>query len=76
MIITVPATTPATDAQVASEVLRALDRRAALENPPPSLTVSDAVALGIAALFRSPSLTGQVLDRFSAGGSVDSDELV
>jgi hypothetical protein len=76
LIITVPATTPATDAQVASEVLRALDRRAALENPPPSLTVSDAVALGIAALFRSPSLTGQVLDRFSAGGSVDSDELV
>ncbi|MGR6967886.1 hypothetical protein ACU610_25840 [Geodermatophilus sp. URMC 61] len=67
---------PATDAQVHSEVARLLDRRAAMKHPPLSLTVSDSVALGIARLFRSPSLSGEVLDRFAAGGSVDSHELV
>ncbi|MGY1820480.1 hypothetical protein [Geodermatophilus sp. SYSU D00079] len=67
---------PAPDTQVAAEVIRLLDRRAALRHPPVTLTVSDAVALGIAGLFRSPSLTGQVLDRFHGGGTVGSDELI
>ena len=67
---------PATDVQVYSEVAQLLDRRAALKHPPFSLTVSDPVALGIARLFRSTSLSGEVLDRFAAGASVDSDELV
>src|SRR3712207_9128158 len=67
---------PATDAQVHSEVAQLLDRRAAMKHPPFSLTVSDSVALGIARLFRSTSLSGEVLDRFAAGASVDSDELV
>ena len=67
---------PATDAQAYSEVAQLLDRRAAMKHPPFSLTVSDSVALGIARLFRSTSLSGEVLDRFAAGGSVDSDELV
>lgn len=67
---------PATDVQVYSEVAQLLDRRAAMAHPPFSLTVSDSVALGIARLFRSTSLTGEVLDRFAAGGTVDSDELV
>jgi hypothetical protein len=67
---------PASDVQVYSEVARLLDRRAAMKHPPFSLTVSDSVALGIARLFRSRSLSGEVLDRFAAGGSVDSDELV
>ena len=67
---------PATDAQVHSEVAQLLDRRAAMKHPPFSLTVSDSVALGIARLFRSTSLSGEVLDRFAAGRSVDSDELV
>lgn len=67
---------PATDAQVHSEVAQLLDRRAAMKHPPYSLTVSDPVALGIARLFRSPSLSGEVLDRFAAGRSVDSEELV
>ncbi len=67
---------PASDAQVYSEVAQLLDRRAAMKHPPFSLTVSDSVALGIARLFRSRSLSGEVLDRFAAGGSVDSDELV
>jgi hypothetical protein len=67
---------PATDAQVYSEVAQLLDRRAALRHPPYSLTVSDSVALGIGRLFRSRSLSGEVFDRFAAGGSVDSDELI
>ena len=67
---------PATDPQVYSEVAQLLDRRAAMAHPPYSLTVSDSVALGIARLFRSSSLSGEVLDRFAAGGSVDSDELI
>ena len=67
---------PATDAQVYSEVAQLLDRRAAMKHPPFSLTVSDSVALGIARMFRSRSLSGEVLDRFAAGASVDSDELV
>jgi hypothetical protein len=76
VIISAPRTTPASEAQVAREVLQVLDRRAAMERPPASVTVSAPVALGIAAQFRSASLTGQVLDRFSTGGSVDSDELI
>lgn len=66
----------ASDAQVYSEVAQLLDRRAALKHPPVSLAVSDSVALGIARLFRSTSLSGEVLDRFAAGGTVDSQELV
>jgi hypothetical protein len=76
VIISGPATTPASEAHVAREVLEVLDRRAAMARPPASVTVSGAVALGIAAQYRSASLTGQVLDRFSSGGSVDSDELI
>ncbi len=67
---------PATDAQVHSEVAQVLDRRAAMQHPPYSLTVSDPVALGIARQYRSRSLSGEVLDRFAAGGTVGSDELV
>jgi hypothetical protein len=67
---------PASDLQVAAEVIRLLDRRAALPHPPVTLTVSDSVALGIAGLFRSPSLTGQVFDRFHTGGAVSSGELI
>ena len=67
---------PATDVQVCSEVAQLLDRRAAMAHPPFSLAVSDSVALGVARQFRSTSLTGEVLDRFAAGGTVGSDELV
>jgi hypothetical protein len=76
VIVAVVRTRAASDAQVAREVLRVLDRRAAMDDPPVSVTVSSAVALGIAGQFSSASLTGQVLDRFATGGSVDSDELV
>ena len=64
MIITARAT-PATDAVLAREVSRLLDRRAALEQPPASLTVSDAVALGIAGL----SAAGRVPARYSTASS-------
>jgi len=67
---------PATEAQVRSEVTHVLDRRAALQHPPYSLTVSDSVALGIGRMFSSRSLTGEVLARFASGGSVDGDRLV
>ncbi len=67
---------PATDDQVYSEVAQVLDRRAAMTHPPYSLTVSDSVALGIARLFRSASLSGEVLGRFASGRTVDSDELM
>ncbi|MFW3172304.1 hypothetical protein [Geodermatophilus sp. CPCC 206100] len=76
MNITVRTTRLATDGQIWSEVARVLDRRAAMKHPPFSLTVSDAVALGIARMYRSATLSGQVLDRFADGGTVDSDELV
>jgi hypothetical protein len=76
VIVTARARTPATDPQVMSEVLRLLDRRAELRHPPLSLTVSDAVALGIAGIFRSPTPSGLVLDRFYCSGTTDADELV
>jgi hypothetical protein len=53
-----------------------LDRRAALKHPPVTLTVTDAVALGIAGLLRSPTPAGQVLERFFRTGSADSAELI
>jgi hypothetical protein len=74
--ITVRTTRLATDSQVWSEVARVLDRRAAMKHPPFSLTVSDRVALGIARMYRSATLSGRVLDRFADGGTVDSDELL
>jgi hypothetical protein len=76
VIVTARARTPATELQVMREVLRVLDRRAALRHPPLSLVVSDAVALGIAGIFRSPTPSGQVLDRFHCGGTTDAEELI
>lgn len=70
------ARTPANDSQIAREVSTTLERRAAMANPPAALAVSDAVALGIAAQFRSPTVTGQVMDSFVRTGVVDSDELI
>jgi hypothetical protein len=70
------ATTPAADLVVAAEVAEVLDRRGALKHPPVTLAVSDAVALGIAAVLRSPTPAGLVLGRFYRSGAVDSDELI
>ena len=53
-----------------------LDRRAALKHPPVTLAISDAVALGIAGIFRSPTPSGRVLERFYRSGSGDSVQLI
>lgn len=59
-----------------SEVQQVLERRSALSRAPITLAVSDAVALGIASLLRSPTAAGQVLANFARTGSVDSDALI
>lgn len=40
------------------------------------MTVSSAVARGIAALFSSPTLSGQVMEQFARSSSMDSARLV
>lgn len=47
-----------------------------MAHPPVSLAVSDAVALGIAGLFRGPTPSGRVMDRFCVIRSADSDDLI
>ncbi|SFF78683.1 hypothetical protein [Blastococcus tunisiensis] len=76
MIITSKASLHAGDLVVAAEVTDVLHRRGQLDNPPVSLVVSDAVALGIAGLFRSDSESGRVMQRFYRSGNADSDELI
>ena len=76
MIVSSRATSPAADVQLNAEVAEILDRRGALKHPPVSLAVSDAVALAIAGLFRSDSISGRVLEKFYRSGTADSDELL
>ena len=76
MIVTCRASIPAGDLVVAAEVSNVLERRGALKHPPVSLAVSDAVALGIAGIFRSPTDSGRVLERFYRSGAIDSAELL
>lgn len=76
MLIRCSTARPATDTLLAREVSATLHRRAALNDPPVTLAVSDAVALGIAGLFRGPTATGQVMDYFFRTGTIDSDELI
>ena len=68
--------TPAPDLQVAAEVSQVLERRGAMTRPPISLTVSDSVALGIAAIFSSSTPSGQVFQQFYRMGTADSTELI
>jgi hypothetical protein len=70
------ARTAATELKVAAEVAHLLERRGAMAAPPTSMTVSDEVALGIAAIFSSPTIHGQVLERFHRTGTADSDALI
>jgi hypothetical protein len=76
MIVHAGRRAPADELQVAREVSTVLERRAAMSNPPVTLAISDAVALGIAGLFRSPTPSGQVMDRFWVVRSADSDALI
>lgn len=68
--------TPAPDAQIVAEMSTVLERRGALKHPPVTMTVSDAVALGIAGLFAGETPSGEVLARFHRTGTVDSTELI
>lgn len=76
MIVSCRASTPAADMVIAAEVAEVLDRRGALKHPAVTIAVSDAVALGIAGLLRSPTPAGTVLGRFYRNGAIDSDELI
>lgn len=76
LIISCRLMSPAPESVVVREVVELLEKRGALTDPPVSMAVSDAVALGIAELFRSPTLAGQVMDRLVRTGSVDSEELI
>jgi hypothetical protein len=76
VIVKCKKTAAASDLHVVTEVAGILDRRAALKRPPVTLAVSDAVALGIAGILRSPTPSGQVLERFYRSGSMDSAELI
>jgi hypothetical protein len=68
--------TPAADLVVAAEVAEVLDRRGAMKHPPYSVAISDAVALGIAGILKSPTPSGKVLSRFYRTGTADSAELI
>lgn len=67
---------PASDLTVLGETAEVLAARSAMHAAPVTLAVSDRVALGIATMFRSPTPSGQVLDRFSRTGVADSTELL
>jgi hypothetical protein len=70
------ASAPAVAGLGAAEVAGVLERRGEMKHPPVTLAVSDAVALAIAGLFRSDSISGRTLDHFHRTGSADSDDLL
>lgn len=76
VIVSSRAHSPAADLAVMAEVSQVLEQRAARKHPPVSLAVSDAVALGIAGIFRSETTSGRVLGRFYRSGAIDSAELL
>jgi hypothetical protein len=76
VIVSCNATSAASDGRIFAEVGDLLKKRTALSNPPITLTISNAVARGIAALFSSATPSGQVLEQFSRRGAMDSDQLV
>jgi hypothetical protein len=76
MIITCRTSSAASDAEVAANVAEVLDRRAALQHPPVTLTVTDSVALGIAGVLRSDTPSGKVLGEFFRSGRADSAQLL
>jgi hypothetical protein len=76
LIITCRTTSPAPESVVFREVASVLEKRGQLGDAPVSLAVSDAVALGVATLFTSSTLSGQVMGRFASTGRADSDELI
>ena len=76
VLLSCRATSPAPDSQIVAEIQQVLDRRGSMKHAPVSVAVSDAVALGIAALFSSPTDSGQVLERFYRRGAIDHSALL
>jgi hypothetical protein len=76
VLVSCRVSSPAADLVVAAEVSQVLEQRGARKHPPVSLAVSDAVALGIAGIFRSETTSGRVLGRFYRSGVIDSTELL
>ena len=76
MLLSCRANSPAPESQIMAEMQQVLDRRGAMKHAPVTVAVSDAVALGIAAIFSSPTPAGQVMERFYRHGSTDSAELL
>jgi hypothetical protein len=76
VIIACKATRPATDLQVAVSVSDILQQRSEMAHPPVSLAIPDDVALGIADIFRSPTPSGLVFDRFRRTGAIDAAQLI
>ena len=76
MIIRSKAAAPASPLTVMSEVAEVLDNRSSVTRASVTTAVSDRVALGIADLFRSPTPSGQVLERFARTGTADSAALL
>ena len=76
MLLSCRATSPAPDSQIMAEMQQVLDRRGSMKHAPVSVAISDAVALGIAALFVSPTESGQTLERFYRRGATDSAALL
>ena len=76
MRIACPTRVPAPESQIVAGIQQVLDRRASMANPPVSVAVSDAVALGIAGMFVSRTESGQLLERFHRGDAVGTFELL
>ena len=76
MIVTARDVRPADDSRIASEVSSVLERRAAIAEPPASLVISDAVALGVAGTFAGPTESGRVMRHFHRRGCIDGHALV
>ena len=76
MLVRCKRTAAASEMHVVTDVAGILDRRAVLKHPPVTRAVSDAVALGIAGIFSSPTPSGQVLERFARTGTADSAALL
>ena len=76
MIINCRVASVSSELQVATEVSQVLERRAGMAHPPVTVAVSDATAVGIAAIFAGPSPSGLVFQRFYRTGCIDGDELI
>ena len=76
MLLSCRATSPAPESQILAEMQQVLDRRGAMRHAPVTVAISDAVALGIAAIFSSSTHSGRVMDSFYRRGAIESTDLL